>query len=157
MDYVLYEHALRAQLAGSECCVPVDELLTRQKALLAAMANNGLDVLLITDPSDLYYLIGYNTFEVSVHACLVFSSAGCVLQVPSIETGPAVTCTHVSEVLGYRWEQPGELVEQLLGALPESGCIGLDSWSASLRHGVADGLVRARGKRTFVNASGLVD
>ncbi|RUA22772.1 hypothetical protein DSL92_04050 [Billgrantia gudaonensis] len=46
----------------------------------------------------------YHTFEVSVYTALVVTADRLVLQVPSIETGPAVvTATVVDEIVGYRW------------------------------------------------------
>jgi len=157
MDYKQYENMLRSTLAGTECTVPPVELEARQAALRQAMEAFGVEVLLVTDPSDLFYLTGYSTFEVSVHACLVVSPQGLVLQVPSIEMGPAVTCTHVALMISYAWQSPDQVIDQLLDVLPATGRIGLDSWSASLRHGIAEALVDRLGKERFINASGLVD
>ncbi len=58
-----------------------------------------------------------------------------MLQVPSIETGPAVVTAMVDEMLGYRWESFDEVVEPLAETLSPHGVIGLDTFGAGLRFG----------------------
>ncbi|MFG6138529.1 M24 family metallopeptidase [Halomonas sp. B23F22_10] len=158
MDHHAYRHALAERLAGSELPTPEAELDARCRRLREAMAAAGLDALLLTDPADLYYLTGYHTFEVSVHACLVVDAARLVLQVPSIETGPAVVTARVDEVLGYRWESPEEVVAPLAETLAPHRAIGLDPLSAGLRHGVLAPLQERLGAGRFSDDGGaLVD
>ncbi|MFG6178502.1 M24 family metallopeptidase [Halomonas sp. THAF12] len=158
MDHHAYRRALAERLAGSELPVPEAELDGRCRRLREAMAKAGLEALLLTDPADLYYLTGYHTFEVSVHACLVVDARRLVLQVPSIETGPAVVTARVDEVLGYRWENLEEVIEPLADALAPHRTIGLDPMSAGLRHGVLAPLQARLGAERFRDDGGaLVD
>ncbi|NIC04916.1 M24 family metallopeptidase [Billgrantia bachuensis] len=136
MDHHQYRHALAAQLEASELAFPASEFDARLARVRGAMQSAGLDALLLTDPADIYYLTGYNTFEVSVHTCLVCSTERLILQVPSIETGPAVVTARVDELLGYRWEGIGEVIEPLAETLAPFRAIGLDLYGAGLRHGV---------------------
>src|SRR5690554_7635087 len=113
------------------------------------MRERGLDALLLTDPADIFYLTGYNTFEVAVHTCLVCSDTRLVLQVPSIETGPAVVTAAVDEILGYRWEGIEEVIAPLAETLAAQRAIGLDLYGAGLRFGVIRELQARLGDERF--------
>lgn len=160
MDHVGYRMALRETVGLSGLPFDQAEYGRRRLALLTGMEAAGVDAMLITNPSDIYYLCGYSTFEVSVHACLVFHRDRLILQVPSIETGPAVTGSLVDEVVGYRWEEPRAVIDQLVDALGTAGTggtVGLDRWSATLRSGIDVELCRRAAGFRFVDVSGLVD
>lgn len=154
MDHLQYRHALAARREASELAFADSEFETRLTRVRNAMAEAGLDALLLTDPSDIYYLTGYNTFEVSVHACLVCSPERLTLQVPSIETGPAVVTARVDELLGYRWEGIGEVIEPLVDTLAPFRAIGLDLFGAGLRHGVLRELQARLGAERFRDDGG---
>jgi Xaa-Pro dipeptidase len=158
MEHHRYRHALAAQLQMAELAFPEAEFDARCARVRAAMCDAGLEALLLTDPADIYYLTGYHTFEVSVHACLVCSAARLVLQVPSIETGPAVVTARVDEVLSYRWESLEEVIAPLAETLAPFATIGLDRFSASLRPGVIGQLQQRLGAERFHDGGGeLVD
>lgn len=157
MDHVAYQSKLRHMLAGRESAFPDAEYDRRQRLLNRKMSDNGLDAILITHPSDIYYLTGYNTFEVSVHTALIYGPERCVLQVPSIETGPAVACARCDEVIGYRWEGPGEVLAPLADTLGSMGPrIGMDCWGGGLRPRIVDGLRQRLGRHELVDASGIL-
>ncbi|SEO68290.1 M24 family metallopeptidase [Aquisalimonas asiatica] len=156
MDYTAYRHALHATLAGSEIPFTADELDRRETRVREAMAERSLDALLVTAPADIHYLTGYSTFEVSVHACLVLGPGYAALQVPSIETGPAVVCTRVSELLGYRWEDAGGPLPDLIERLEGSDAIGYDPWQPGLRPGLLEGLRTALPASRFHDAADLL-
>lgn len=158
MDHHAYRQMLSERLAGSEQPFPEQELASRLEKLRAAMSAAGLEALLLTDPGDIHYLTGYHTFEVSVHACLLVTAKQLTLQVPSIETGPAVVTARVDEVIGYRWENLDEVIEPLVERLAGHARIGLDAMSAGLRHGIIAPLQARLGAERFDNAGGtLVD
>ncbi|MFP4137269.1 MAG: M24 family metallopeptidase [Halomonas sp.] len=158
MDHHAYRHALAARLAGSELPFPAEEFADRLARVRAGMATAGLDALLLTDPADIFYLTGYHTFEVSVHTALVVDARRRVLQVPSIETGPAVVTAVVDEILGYRWEGVDEVVAPLAETLAGHRAIGLDLYGAGLRHGVIRELQARLGAERFRDDGGaLVD
>ncbi|WP_346795544.1 Xaa-Pro peptidase family protein [Halomonas sp. Bachu 37] len=157
MDYLAYRHALETQLKSTELPFPPAELASRCERVRSAMQASGMDALLLTDPVDIYYLTGYHTFEVSVHTCLVFSAHHSVLQVPSIETGPAVVTARVDEVLGYRWEGVDEVIDPLCDVLAPYRAIGLDGWSAGLRHGIVSQLQHRLGSGRFQEGGDVLD
>ena len=156
MDHIAYRHALAAQLQASELPFSPQEFALRRRRVLQTMQDAGLEALLLTDPADIYYLTGYNTFEVSVHTACVFSAERCVLQVPSIETGPAVVTAAVDEIIGYRWENLAEVIEPLCATLAGFRAIGVDGWSASLRHGVISLVQQRLGAERFRDRGGQV-
>lgn len=157
MDFNAYQKALPRELRGMECPFPEDEYARRLTRVRDLMAVSDLDALLLTDPSDIFYLCGYSTFEVSVHIALVVTESSLMLQVPSIEMGPAVITTRVEVVSGYRWEGIGEVLTPLVEALNDSAdTVGVDAWHGSLRQGVLEGLKSRLPGVRFIHSGGLV-
>ncbi len=157
MDFNAYQKALSVQSRGTECPFAPEEYDQRLARVRQRMAADDIDALLLTDCADIFYLTGYSTFEVSVHVALVVTDSSLLLQVPSIEMGPAMVTTRVAKVCGYRWEGIGEVLVPLIDALKDSAdTVGIDAWHGSLRQGVLEGLkARLAGVR-FVDAGGLV-
>ena len=156
MDHDTYRDALRRELAGTEVPFSAAEMDRREDKVRHAMAQHGLEALLVTAPADIFYLTGYSTFEVSVHACLVLGPGYTALQVPSIETGPAVVCTRVSQLMGYRWEDTGGPLAPLTDLLADTRVVGHDAWHPGLRPGLLDGLRRALPECGFHDAGDLL-
>ena len=160
MDFNAYQAAIAGQFRGQDCPFPPEEFDRRLSAVRNRMHAENLRALLLTDPSDVFYLTGYSTFEVSVHIALVVTADDLVLQVPSIETGPATITTRVERVIGYRWESIDEVLAPLanaLGTVKGAGRqLGIDSWHGSLRTGVVNGLKARLPDTEFVDASKLV-
>lgn len=158
MDFNAYQKALATELRGTECAFPERELDLRLRQVRARMAESELDALLLTDPSDIYYLTGYSTFEVAVHVALVVTPRDLTLQVPSIEMGPAMASTRVDNVLGYCWEGIDQVLEPLAAAVSDAGChIGCDFWHGSMRYGVINGLRERLSHCRFTDAGALLD
>jgi len=157
MDFNAYQKALSSQLRGLECPFTEKEFDQRLARVRDRMAREDFGALLLTDPSDIFYLTGYSTFEVSVHVALVVTQEDLLLQVPSIEMGPAMVTTRVARVSGYRWEGIGEVLEPLMQILNDGvETVGIDAWHGSLRQGVLEGLkARMPGVR-FLNNGGLL-
>ncbi|MGF2733618.1 M24 family metallopeptidase [Marinobacter sp. DUT-1] len=157
MDFNAYQKALSSQLRGLECPFTEKEFDQRLARVRDRMAREDFGALLLTDPSDIFYLTGYSTFEVSVHVALVVTQEDLLLQVPSIEMGPAMVTTRVARVSGYRWEGIGEVLEPLVQILNDGvETVGIDAWHGSLRQGVLEGLkARMQGVR-FLNNGGLL-
>ncbi|MBW0147044.1 M24 family metallopeptidase [Marinobacter arenosus] len=157
MDFNAYQKALSLQSRGSECPFPPEEYDQRLSRVRNRMEADDIDALLLTDCSDIFYLTGYSTFEVSVHVALVVTASSLLLQVPSIEMGPAMVTTRVRQVSGYRWEGIGEVLGPLIDALNDSAdTVGIDAWHGSLRQGVLEGLKERLPGVRFVDAGGLV-
>lgn len=144
MDFNAYQKVLSGTARGEECPFPPEEFEQRLARVRTRMSEEDISALLVTDPADIFYLTGYSTFEVSVHVALVVTPSDLLLQVPSIEMGPAMVTTRVSRVVGYRWEGIGEVLIPLVDALTGyEDRVGVDFWHGSLRHGVIEG-IRAR-------------
>lgn len=157
MDFNAYQKALASQLRGLECPFPEQEYAERLARVRDRMAREDFGALLLTDPSDIFYLTGYSTFEVSVHVALVVTQEDVLLQVPSIEMGPAMMTTRVSRVSGYRWEGIGEVLEPLVQALNDGvETVGIDAWHGSLRQGVLESLKARMAGVRFLNNGGLL-
>lgn len=157
MDYNDYRLCLQQSMGGTECPFPESELQRRRAAAGEAMQAAGLDALLLTAPADIFYLTGYSTFEVSVHTALLFTPRHMMLQVPSIETGPAVACTRVDDIRGYRWENVDEILGPLVEAMANVGTrVGVDAWHGSLRHGVMAGLQTRLFDHQFIDAADIL-
>ena len=157
MDFNAYQKALSSQLRGLECPFPEQEFAERLARVRDRMAREDFGALLLTDPSDIFYLTGYSTFEVSVHVALVVTQEDMLLQVPSIEMGPAMVTTRVARVSGYRWEGIGEVLEPLVEVLNDGvETVGIDAWHGSLRQGVLEGLKARMAGVRFLNNGGLL-
>lgn len=154
MDHLAYRHALTERLAGAELPFAAEEFDRRLARTRDAMQRQGLDALLLCQPSDIFYLCGYHTFEVSVHAALVVTTRRTMLQVASIETGPAVVTARVDEIVGYRWEAPEEIIDPLAQVLSECRAIGVDGHNPGLRHSVMQHLQGRLGGDRFQHAAG---
>lgn len=157
MDYETYRQQLAASLSGAECHLPDAELQARLRNLRRALTEASLDAVLLTDPADIHYFSGYSTFEVSVHAGLLITAQRSVLQVPSIETGPAVTTARCDEIIGYRWEEPDSVTAPLLDLLPGRTRLALDFWAPGLRAGLARQLEQHLGPERLQPLGDLVD
>lgn len=141
MDFNTYQKVLSGHFSGQECAFSPQEYAVRIASVRQRMEARNLGSLLVTDPSDVFYLTGYSTFEVSVHIALVVSPSSLTLQVPSIETGPATITTRVTDILGYRWESLNAVLDPLADVLRrEAPRVGVDAWHGSLRKGVIEGL-----------------
>jgi len=160
MDFNAYQKAIAGEFRGQDCPFPPDEFDRRLSSVRDRMRVENLGALLLTDPSDVFYLTGYSTFEVSVHIALVVTVEDLMLQVPSIETGPATITTRVERVVGYRWESIDEVLDPLADALSivrgQGNNLGIDAWHGSLRTGVVNGLKARLEGTELVDASKLV-
>lgn len=154
MDQTAYRHALAGLFSQTEVPFDVSEFIARLARTRTAMQDVGLDALLLTDPADIFYLTGYHTFEVAVHTALIVTTDRLVLQVPSIETGPAVVTAIVDEILDYRWESIDAVIDPLADTLVDARAIGLDLYAASLRHGVIRALQARLGADRFRDDGG---
>ena len=162
MDYDTYREQLLARLPEPELAFPVAEYESRLAAVRRAMAERGLDLLMVTDPAELCYLTGYTTFEVSVQCALLVSAQECVLFVPAIEIGPAVYLSRVDAVIGYAWESPrsvaaqlaAEIVRLTAGPAPR---IAVARWSGSLRPGLLEALETQLDGARFMDTGDLLD
>ncbi|MES1930798.1 Xaa-Pro aminopeptidase [Salinisphaera dokdonensis CL-ES53] len=162
MDYGAYRDRLQERLASPELAFAESEYESRLAALRRAVDAQGYELLMLSDPSDLCYLTGYTTFEVSVQCVLLVSAQTTVLFVPAIEIGPAVYLSRVDTVIGYAWESPMSVARQLAGEIRKVAAgtaprIGVSLWSGSLRPGLLTALQAALDGVRFDDIGALLD
>jgi len=162
MDYADYRQALQDRFTAPELAFPRDEYAARQARVREAMATQGLDLLMFSEPSVLCYLTGYTTFEVSVQCVLLVSPETTVLFVPAIEIGPAVYLSCAEEVIGYAWESPATVAQMLATRMKkllggERPSIGFSPWSPTLSSGLLDAVRAALGSARFCDMGDLLD
>lgn len=162
MDYQAYRDALQRRFPEPTLAFEPAEYAARLDAVRRAMADSGVDLLLLSDPDELCYLTGYTTFEVSVQCVLLVSADSTVLFVPAIEVGPAVYLSRVDEVIGYPWQSPDQVARELATQIQRTSGqsaprIGFNPWSGSLRPGLVSALQTMLDAARFVDIGGLVD
>jgi Xaa-Pro aminopeptidase len=162
MDYADYRDQLLSRLGPPELAFPVAEYEARLRELRQAMAQQGFDLLMLSEPAELCYLTGYTTFEVSVQCVLLVSEQQCVLFVPAIEIGPAVYLSRVDRVIGYAWESPTTVARQIGTEIDRltsrsAPVIGAGLWRGSLRPGLLAALEQTCESARFADVGDLVD
>ncbi len=161
MDTVEFKRRLAARAAGVGLAFPMDEYEGRVSRARNAMAEQGLDTLLVTHPCDLNYLAGYETFGVGNHACLVLPLDGAPsLQVVSIEVPAAVVNGWVEDVVVVDWHLQGDAGAHLAGVVRDKGLargrLGIQPARLGLSPHVRARLEEGLPGAELVDASGLV-
>lgn len=162
MDYLTYRDKLQRQFPDPVLAFEPSEYETRLASVRQAMAEAGLDLLLLTDAGELCYLTGYNTFEVSVQCVLLVAANRTVLFVPAIEIGPAVYLSRVDKVAGYPWQAPESVARELAAQVRSTAGspaphIGFNPWSGSFRTGLLAALKDELDTARFSDFGDLVD
>lgn len=162
MDYRTYREKLQYQFPQPVLAFAPEEYEARLASVRQKMADAKLDLLLLTDAGELCYLTGYSTFEVSVQCVLLVSSDRTVLFVPAIEMGPAVYLSRVDDVIGYPWQAPETIADELAARVRSiagspAPQIGFNPWRGSFAPGLFSALTTKLGSATLVNFGGLID
>lgn len=162
MDYRTYREKLQHRFPQPVLAFEPDEYEARLGSVRQKMAHAKLDVLLLTDAGELCYLTGYTTFEVSVQCVLLVTADQTVLFVPAIEMGPAVYLSRVDKVVGYPWQSPEAVAQELAGQIRcASGTaaprIGFNPWSGSVRPGLLSTLEHKLNTARFIDFGNLMD
>jgi Xaa-Pro aminopeptidase len=106
MDVNQYQHILSGKDAGTGVALPKSEYDRRIERVRQSMLSQGLDALLVTDISNLFYLTGYYTFGSGNHACLILPSEGePTLHVADLEIPSAVVNSWVTDIRTSVWQQ----------------------------------------------------
>ncbi|MGO1461829.1 MAG: M24 family metallopeptidase [Marinobacter sp.] len=162
MDYRTYRDKLQSRFPKPVLAFEPDEYEARLACVRQGMADAELDLLLLTEASELCYLTGYNTFEVSVQCVLLVSPERTLLFVPAIEVGPAVYLSQVNEVIGYPWQSPEAVASELATQVRRTAGnpapqIGFNPWAGSFRPGLLLALKNRLGAATFSDFGELID
>ncbi|MCL1480422.1 MAG: aminopeptidase P family N-terminal domain-containing protein [Marinobacter sp.] len=136
MDYLTYREKLQSHFPEPILAFKPDEYEARLASVRQRMAEAELDLLLLTEASELCYLTGYTTFEVSVQCVLLVAFDRTVLFVPAIEMGPAVYLSRVDDVIGYPWQAPETVASDLAAQVRRTAGraaprIGFNPWAGS--------------------------
>jgi len=162
MDYLTYREKLQNYFPEPVLAFKPDEYEARLASVRQKMAEAKLDLLLLTEASELCYLTGYTTFEVSVQCVLLVASDRTVLFVPAIEMGPAVYLSRVDDVIGYPWQSPEAVASDLAVQVRRTAGstaprIGFNPWAGSFRPGLLAALKNTLDTATFIDFGALVD
>lgn len=161
MKSTTYIDRLASQLSSSELAFPIAEYQKRISATRNAMADAGLEVLLVTHACDLNYLTGFDTFGVDHHACLILPREGDpILQIMTVEIPAAVSTTWIDDIVCVNWLRPGgagaQLTELLVSRRLARDRIGIQLERIGLRADVYAHLVADLSEVSLIDASHLV-
>lgn len=156
-----YAARLAEVLGGAGLVFPMAEYDSRLAAVRKAMAEDELDLLLVSHHCDLNWLTGYDTFGVGNHAVLVLSLAGApFLHATGMEIPAAVMNTWVEDVVFGRWVHPGGMGAKLVDLLRKRGLdrgrIGLQPRRLGLRADAHQALVLGLDSAELADASDLI-
>ena len=162
MDYLTYREKLQSHFPEPVLAFKPDEYEARLTSVRQRMAEAKLDLLLLTEASELCYLTGYTTFEVSVQCVLLVAADRTVLFVPAIEMGPAVYLSRVDDVIGYPWQAPETVANDLAVQVRRTAGstaprIGFNPWAGSFRPGLLAALKNTLDAATFIDFGALID
>jgi Xaa-Pro dipeptidase len=136
--------------APQELSFPIEEYDARLAAVRARMANEGIEVLLLSSAPNQCYLTGYETIMPTCYAVAIVPAEGaCAFHLPE-EDVPSVALTGwVRDVAVFDWAQPLDVAEQLAEALRERGhhdkTIGVEmSASETYAYGAMDAFTYLR-------------
>src|SRR5262245_46560809 len=110
----------RAHPVPKELAFPAAEYGERLARVRRAMAEQGLDLLLLHHLPSVCYLTGYQTPVSDWYNCLIVPPAGpLTLQVCDFEVGLALAHTTLERIVSVRWNRMDEASAQLVDLLRE--------------------------------------
>jgi len=119
MNHKAYLQKLRDNNNPGELPFSIEEYQKRIKDVKCAMKQAQLDVLLISEPANLYYLTGFSTFAVYEACTLILPLQGSpALHVYPTEI-PAAWATWVDDIYPFDWSEMDSLSSQLAVILKE--------------------------------------
>src|SRR3954453_13282604 len=141
-------------------CFARDEYDGRLAQLRRGMASQGLDLLLLSAPENIYYLTGLDHWGYFTPHILVIPTDGEM----TLITRAMEKVTVANQVANARFHGHGdqETAAEAFGRVLADGAyrarrIGMEAWSAGLPHGLALALQRQLPTAEWVDVSGLVD
>ncbi len=130
-----------------------EEFEDRMARTRAAMAERGLDALLLFAPESQYWLTGYDTFGYCFFQCLVVSDREPVLLTRSADLRQAELTLTVRDIRIWRDRAGADPSADLAALLAELGLAGKRLGWETATHG----LTHANGARLAARIEGLVD
>ncbi len=145
----------------------LDEYLSRVAKTQAAMQRAGLETLVVSDPSNMAWLTGYDGWSFYVHQAVVVPSSGAPLWWGRTQDLPgAVQTTWLDRTALHDWPEahvqhpehhPFEALVALLQALGWTRAIGVEMDNYYYSAAAHQVLERAMGADTLLDATGLVN
>lgn len=145
---------------GKEAVAPYfepAEFDRRRDAVRQAMAERGIDTLLVSAPENIFYLAGLDHWGYfAPHVLMVPADGEMVLATRAMEK---VTVTNQVRNARFEGHHDGETVVEALGRALSGrlGAVGIEAWSSGLPYGLAEGLKQHLPASRWIDASGLVD
>ncbi|MEM7506603.1 MAG: Xaa-Pro peptidase family protein [Pseudomonadota bacterium] len=125
----------------------------RMAATRAAMADRGLDVLLLFAPESQYWLTGYDTFGFCFFQCLIVSDGAPVLLTRSADLRQAQLTSTIQDIRIWRDRAGADPTDDLVAVLKDLGLEGKHiGWETRTQ-----GLVHQHGAALAARQPGLVD
>ena len=161
MDHKAYLEDLKSRPIPKELPFAPEEYDRRISRVRMEMEQEGQGALLVTFPSNLYYLTGYYTFSVGYFSCLILPSRGDpAMLVSSIEISAALLSGWVEEVGSFAYHDTDQITAQLARMLKDKGLqdkrIGLELRLAGLTPDLQHKLQRAVPTAELRDASDIV-
>ncbi len=136
-----------------------DEYAARFTALRREMAARGLDLVLLSQPENIFYLTGLDHWGYFTPHLLIVPAAG----EPVLATRAMEQVTVANQVRTARFEghtdseTAADAAARVLQRLEPRRRIGIESWSSGLPHGLACRLSKALPGSEWADITGLVD
>jgi len=129
----------------------------RRDVVRQAMADRGIDTLLVSAPENVFYLTGLDHWGYFAPHVLVVPAEGELVLV----TRAMEKVTVANQVKNARFEghHDGETAADALGRVFSGrlGSVGIEAWSFGLSHGLAEALKQLLPASRWIDASGLID
>ena len=100
---------------SSDPIVPHGEFRQRTAAVQRAMAERGIDLLVLDQSEKCYYLLGYSIAETFYRACVVPATGEPVMVLRKMDVGPCEERTWIDGVIGFDdWDDPVEVLARVV-------------------------------------------
>jgi Xaa-Pro dipeptidase len=117
-----YIEQLLQEPVPREWAFPETEYQDRMRRVKKAMAQRGIDVLLVHSVVDMCYLVGYQTLWPDAYTCLVVPATGeAFMQIAEMEASCAILHGPMRDFVPYIWMEAGGTAEQLAETLQARG------------------------------------
>ena len=140
---------------------PKEEYFNRIRKVQNAMEERGLNLLLVSNPNNCYYLTGYYSFGVGNQVIFTLPLSGDPsLIVTSIEIPAAIVNSWVQDVSSVSWQSQHRSGEQVIEVIKRKGfaekVIGVEASIPGLLASTYQELRQSLPKAEFRNASDLI-
>ncbi len=139
--------------------VPHEEFRQRTALVQRAMAERGVDLLILDQSEKCYYLLGYDIAETLYRACLVPAAGEPVMVLRKVDMGPCEEKTWIEDVVGFDdWDDPVEVIARVVrGKGWPAATVGVEKMSYNLPVARYEKLCAAFSGSRVVDFPGVLD